>query len=94
VKGVRALKEHKDGGLSYALLDLLAEEKEKKRPSALLPLLVLLVAGLTLSFFSFFFYKEENEGSLAIAKEAISELLEENGIVSVFLGLSGEGEEH
>ena len=88
------MKEHKDGGLSYALLDLLAEEKEKKRPSALLPLLVLLVAGLTLSFFSFFFYKEENEGSLAIAKEAISELLEENGIVSVFLGLSDEGEEH
>ena len=86
------LKERRDEGLSDALFRLV-EEEDKKRPSALLPLLVLLISGLSLSFLSFFFYKEENEGTLTFAREAIAEFLEENETISVFLGLSDEAKE-
>ena len=87
------MKEYKDGGLTDALFDLWAEEKEKRRSSAFLPLLVLLISSVVLSFFSFLLYTEENSGTLALAKEALSELLEENEAISVFLGLGNEGEE-
>ena len=90
---VLGLKEYKDGGLTDALFDLWAEEKEKRRPSGFLPLLALLIVSVALSFFSFLFYKEESTGTLALAKEALSELLEENEAISVFLGLLDEGEE-
>lgn len=89
---VLILKEHNESGLTDALFDLLAEEKKKRHPSGLFPLLALLISSLALSFFSFFFYKEENTGSLALAKEALSEFLEENEAISVFLGLENGGE--
>ena len=87
------LRNYENDGAESAFLSLVAEENAKRRKGSAFSLFLLLVAGVAISLSSFFFYTDESTGTLALAKEALSDFLEENQAVSVFLGLDdGEGE--
>ena len=87
------LRNYENDGAENAFLSLVTEENAKRRNGSAFSLLLLLVCGVALSLSSFFFYTDESTGSLAFAKEALSDFLEENQAISVFLGLEdGEGE--